>query len=391
VCAGYWGRPAETAETFSARLAGDDTPWLRTGDLGHLDAEGELYICGRAKDLIIIRGRNHYPQDLELTAERAHPALRAGCGAAFSVAIDGEEHLVVVQELERTALRKANVPEIAAALAAALAAEHELQPHTVVLLKTGTVPKTSSGKIQRRNARAQFLAGELDAVGRWENPVARVISSPPTLAPAPARADVRAESGWITGGGIAAWLRARLARQIGIDPAAVDETKAFSAYGLDSATVVALSGELQEFLGRPVSPTLLYDYPDINRLSAALGETVRASDATAPSGPNPLSAPDDIAIIGLGLRFPGGAHDATSFWQLLRDGVDAIGEIPSDRFDVAAVYAAEPATPPAKVVTTPELVTKRMALLPVSAIHAPPAPAAMPTGPLKSALVPAPS
>ena len=345
VCAGYWGRPAETAETFSARLAGDDTPWLRTGDLGHLDAEGELYICGRAKDLIIIRGRNHYPQDLELTAERAHPALRAGCGAAFSVAIDGEEHLVVVQELERTALRKANVPEIAAALAAALAAEHELQPHTVVLLKTGTVPKTSSGKIQRRNARAQFLAGELDAVGRWENPVARVISSPPTLAPAPARADVRAESGWITGGGIAAWLRARLARQIGIDPAAVDETKAFSAYGLDSATVVALSGELQEFLGRPVSPTLLYDYPDINRLSAALGETVRASDATAPSGPNPLSAPDDIAIIGLGLRFPGGAHDATSFWQLLRDGVDAIGEIPSDRFDVAAVYAAEPATP----------------------------------------------
>jgi acyl-CoA synthetase (AMP-forming)/AMP-acid ligase II len=156
VCAGYWQRPERTAETFAARLPGDDTPWLRTGDLGHLDAEGELFICGRAKDLIIIRGRNHHPQDLELTAERAHPALRAGGGAAFSVDVGGEERLVLVQELERTALRDANVPALAAALAGAVSEEHEIQPHTVVLLKTGTVPKTSSGKIQRSTARAQF-------------------------------------------------------------------------------------------------------------------------------------------------------------------------------------------------------------------------------------------
>ena len=91
VAQGYWGRPEETAATFGARLAGDaeGTPFLRTGDLGFF-LDGELYVSGRLKDLIILRGRNHYPQDIELTVERSHPALRPGCGAAFSVDRDGE-------------------------------------------------------------------------------------------------------------------------------------------------------------------------------------------------------------------------------------------------------------------------------------------------------------
>jgi acyl-CoA synthetase (AMP-forming)/AMP-acid ligase II len=101
VALGYWGKPEETARTLGARLAGESCgPYLRTGDLGFLRA-GELFVTGRLKDLIILRGRNHYPQDLELTAEESHPALRPGCGAAFSAEVAGEERLVVVHELER--------------------------------------------------------------------------------------------------------------------------------------------------------------------------------------------------------------------------------------------------------------------------------------------------
>lgn len=346
VCAGYWQRPDRTAETFAARLPGDDTLWLRTGDLGHLDADGELFICGRAKDLIIIRGRNHHPQDLELTAERAHPSLRPGGGAAFSIEVRGEERLVIVQELERTALRDPDVPALASALAGAVGEEHEVQPHTVVFLKTGTVPKTSSGKIQRSTARARFLADELEAVGRWENPAfsaAATAPAPSASAPAPKSVAVSATPS-AAAANLVGWLRARIASELRLTPDVIDPAKAFSAYGLDSATIVGLSGELQDHLGRPVPPTLLYDFPDINRLSAHLAGVTGRNDASTDSAA--LAAGDDaVAIIGLGLRFPGGAHDAESFWKLLRDGVDAIREIPRDRFDIDAVYALEAATP----------------------------------------------
>src|SRR5262249_21871067 len=100
VANGYWNRPAETESTFNAYLATGEGPFLRSGDLGFFK-EDELYVTGRLKDLIIIRGLNHYPQDIELTVDKSNPFLRPGCGAAFSVEVEGEERLVVVQELGR--------------------------------------------------------------------------------------------------------------------------------------------------------------------------------------------------------------------------------------------------------------------------------------------------
>ncbi|QMS92029.1 amino acid adenylation domain-containing protein [Nostoc edaphicum CCNP1411] len=159
---GYWNRTEETEQTFHAYLKDTkEGPFLRTGDLGFLE-NGELFITGRAKDLIIIRGRNLYPQDIELTAQGSHPSLRAGANAAFTLEVNNEERLVVVQELEFRA--KPDLAEVARAIRQAITEEHEVQVYAVVLIKPGSIPKTSSGKIQRRATRAQFQNGELNVV-----------------------------------------------------------------------------------------------------------------------------------------------------------------------------------------------------------------------------------
>jgi acyl-CoA synthetase (AMP-forming)/AMP-acid ligase II len=171
VAHGYWNRPEETKQTFYGYLADTgEGRFLRTGDLGFLQ-NGELFITGRIKDVIIIRGQNHYPQDIELTVEESHPALRPGCGAAFTVEVKGSERLVIVQEVERSYLGKLDVNEVVGNIRASVAAEHALQVYATVLVKTGSIPKTSSGKIQRHACRAGFLAGSLNVVEDWsENP-----------------------------------------------------------------------------------------------------------------------------------------------------------------------------------------------------------------------------
>jgi acyl-CoA synthetase (AMP-forming)/AMP-acid ligase II len=171
VAQGYWNQLEETQRTFQAQLADTgEGPFLRTGDLGFL-LNGELFITGRLKDLMIIRGQNHYPQDIERTVENSHPALRPACGAAFTVDIKGQERLVVVQEVERSYLRKLNVKEVIRTISQAIAAEHGLQAYATALIKTGSIPKTSSGKIQRHACRSQFLTGTLNVVEDWsENP-----------------------------------------------------------------------------------------------------------------------------------------------------------------------------------------------------------------------------
>ena len=169
VAAGYWNRPDETERDFRARLHSEETDsegttYLRTGDLGFLH-DGDLFVTGRLKDLIIVRGRNLYPQDIESTAERSHQALRPGCGAAFPVNVEGEERVVLVQEIDRHCAEPVS-ETVVEAIRAAVAREHEVLLHDVALIKTGTIPKTSSGKIQRRACREDYLRGALAAVAR---------------------------------------------------------------------------------------------------------------------------------------------------------------------------------------------------------------------------------
>ncbi|QSJ15499.1 fatty acyl-AMP ligase [Nostoc sp. UHCC 0702] len=171
VTQGYWNRPEETQKMFHAYLADTGAgPFLRTGDLGYW-LDQQLFITGRIKDVIIIRGQNHYPQDIELTVEKCHPALRTNSGAAFTVEINGLERLVIVQEVERTYLRNQNLHEVVENIRQAVTAEHGLNVYATVLVKTGSLPKTSSGKIRRHACRSDFLVGSLDVVKDWsENP-----------------------------------------------------------------------------------------------------------------------------------------------------------------------------------------------------------------------------
>lgn len=161
----YWRRSAESRQILEARLSGEDEgPFARSGDLGFM-LDHRLYVVGRIEDLIVIRGRNHHPQDIELTVQQCSAVLRQGRGAAFAVADDGEERLVIVTEVSRQAARL-DAAKVAATIRAAVAAEHRLQVHTVVLLPPGALPKTSSGKVQRRLCAALFERGRLPELSR---------------------------------------------------------------------------------------------------------------------------------------------------------------------------------------------------------------------------------
>lgn len=165
---GYWNRPDITAETFQAHLADTgEGPFLRTGDLGFVQ-DGEVYITGRIKDLMIIWGRNQYPQLIEQTVEQCHPALRPNHGAAFSIPLNGEEHLVIVHEVERNFFRRLPVEEVIGAIRLAIAEDHMAEVYAVLLLKPGAIPKTSSGKIQRRACRTKFLENSFQPVAEWK-------------------------------------------------------------------------------------------------------------------------------------------------------------------------------------------------------------------------------
>ncbi len=347
IARGYWDRSDETQRTFGARITGDDATYLRTGDLG-FKWQGELFITGRLKDLIIIRGRNYYPQDLEATAESSHEALQPGTGAAFSINEQGVEQLVIIYEVARQH-RRTDVEQVVSAVRRAIAETHELQLHTFVLVKPLSIPKTSSGKIKRHACKAGFLDGTLAVIGEWRAPAPKESKAEPKpraqamdtvegIQPE-SIASARHEA-------IEAWLAAQIARRQHLAIGDIDVRQPFVQYGLDSVQAVELTGDLEIYLGRKLSPTLAWDYPTIASLSEYL-----ASDSHSAQQPPAYQPSQDeaIAVIGLGCRFPG-ADDPEAFWQLLSEGVDAIREVPIDRWDADAYFSADP-NEPGKTVT----------------------------------------
>jgi 8-amino-7-oxononanoate synthase len=446
VARGYWGRPDTTAETFDAHIEAEpDAAWLRTGDLG-FQQDGQLYVVGRTKDVVIVQGRNFYPHDVELTAEKATEAIRPDNGAAFGVPTAAGEQLALVYEIGG---RGADEPaSVLARLRSAIAEEHQVAPHTIALVRHSSVPKTTSGKIQRQATRQAFLGlgmmvvaasvvrdtGEasaesdrtdpvdlsgvnaderhsrvteavtqalaetagarpteepgpsdlaalgldyprlLDAVAALERrlgvqvPVGELLVRPhadtlielclgalpdagdgaperdprPRPAAGPAlgleprgpRAAARTEP---SSAEIEAWLTARVGSRLGLPAAVVDATRPFASLGLDSKQAVTIAAELGDWLGRTLPTGVVFDHPTIRDVATRLTSAAPA-DATARESAVPASAlaPDEpIAIVGMGCRFPG-APDVDSYWRLLLDGRDAVGEVPRARWNPPA-------------------------------------------------------
>lgn len=335
IAEGYWEKPAISEQTFRARLSDDEAAgtFLRTGDLGFMRGN-ELFFTGRLKEIIIIHGQNFYPQDIERTVEESHHALRQHCGAAFSVDVHGEEKLVVAFEVLRK-FRDINFEEVFTSIRQAIAEAHDLPTHSIVLIKPKTMPKTTSGKLQRRGCRAQFLEGSLSVLAQWQAPEARRLNPPSD----------HGVAGSAKRHHVAALIRNAIAEITHI-PADQFETKTpFIDLGLDSVGATALTGILAEHLQTDLPPTLVYDFPNLEKLTDYLTGHVGLKPTSQPEPKTKLAqtSTEPIAIVGLGCRFPG-APDVHAFWDMLASGADGIGEVPTERLDLEILRTGKSST-----------------------------------------------
>jgi len=250
---GYWDNERLTAETFGVSPAGMNDPrWLRTGDLGFLH-QGELYITGRLKNLIIINGKNFYPQDIEKTVENCHPSIRKTCVAAVPFEVKYKESLCIIAELERTFLRKPDTAGILEHIVASVSAEHEIQPARISLIRTGSIPKTSSGKMMHKAAREMLLKGELEIIAEKIFPEADFSAE---LQP-----DNISLSDFICN-----WVSAKLNQG---KPADTSDT--LIAYGIDSLKASELSDEIKNRYGIELPPYRMFEDISINLLVREAG------------------------------------------------------------------------------------------------------------------------
>ncbi|TQF72919.1 non-ribosomal peptide synthetase/type I polyketide synthase [Pseudoalteromonas luteoviolacea] len=350
VAKGYWNKPELSTEIFDAYIAGEeDGPYLRTGDLGFLHHQ-ELFVTGRSKDVLIFRGKNYYPQDIELSVSESDPALDANGGAAFSITVGDEERLVIVQQVKRTAIRKLDAESVFANITAAIVEQHGITPYDVLLIKPGRVCKTSSGKIQRQENRKQYLEARFEPLAAHKDK-----EEVKTQKPAESTGN-SSDSQQVRLLKACALLQQVIASEVGVEAASLELDASFLSLGVDSMKAVRISGELMELHGIELESTVLYEYPSINQLAEYLcqfeevckaldgvtevqlntsvqtgerGTTQGAMPANqAPYQENPKAQSNDIAVIGMACRYPH-AESTEALWQLLESGSNAIS-LPSE-------------------------------------------------------------
>lgn len=273
ISSGYWNRVEQNLETFD-QVLGTSSGWFRTGDLGFL-REDQLYITGRLKDMILIRGQNHYPQDIEQTVYASHSALAEGKAGAFAFEIDGQEQVGVVCEVSRKGLRDLDAKAVFSAIRATVSRGHELQLAVVALIHPGSLPMTPSGKVRRFACREGVLSGELPTVARWDADTtvdqSRSSDKPGWLdllrtEPSGRRIDV---------------LRRLLSQEVGRLaglPAeeALPSDVGFFDLGLDSVAMVNFGATLERELNIQVDTTLMFEHPTLGALAKHLAATLFA-------------------------------------------------------------------------------------------------------------------
>jgi acyl-CoA synthetase (AMP-forming)/AMP-acid ligase II len=281
VAQGYWGKTEATKETFKAKLFNENNEkyYLRTGDSGYLDEQGELYITGRIKDTIIINGKNYFPQDIELIVEQSHESLKPGGGAAFSIEHDGRERIVIVHEIKRTHLKTINAQDIIKVIRQRIASECELNVFDVCLLKPTTLLKTTSGKVQRQQNKKAYLNNELHLLTRHLKQV---------KAPATEKTPALSQEN------IFQHIQLFLREQLCITTALTADDLFVDA-GLTSVDVVALAEHLSEVIGERVDASLFWDYPEIGSFCSALAQQLAYEEDTPAAVTPPLAT--DIATM----------------------------------------------------------------------------------------------
>ncbi len=325
---GYWNHPEKEKETFHAYTSNTKQgPFLRTGDLG-FTKDKQLYITGRVKDLIIIRGLNYYPQDLEYAAQISHEALHIDSGAAFSIEVNGEEKLIIAQELNRTFIRDYNADEIFSSIRKAISEEFGVQVYQIVLTMPTSTLKTSSGKIQHSAMKEAYLNDELKVLEKSAILDSESEIEVSSLTHKPKKQDSFSYQQ------IKSWLYNWIEKKSGLQIHKIHPKESFLNFGLDSMLSVQLSSDLMNLTGHEYSPALAFDYPTIDKLASFVsGE----QEKTSTSAFTDQSADEPFAIVGMGCRFPG-AENLGSFWNLLKNGECSVKEVPPDRWDVDSFY-----------------------------------------------------
>ncbi len=275
VAQGYWNRPEQSAQTFGAYTNAGQGPFLRTGDLGFLH-QGQLFITGRLKDLIIVRGRNVYPQDLELAAERSHPALRENGGAAFAIELDGEERLVVVHEINRVD-RKVDPDAVITAIRTALIEQHELAPYAIGLINEGYLPRTSSGKIQRHAARHAWLNNEFKLIGQSIPDASQTDDLPDAAEIETLLHQIQAAAGADQAQLLTPYVHLRMAQGLRTSLATIATAPSLASLGVDSLMAVELKHQLEQDLNCNLPMTIFLEAEHIAEIITAIQTALQSA------------------------------------------------------------------------------------------------------------------
>jgi len=332
IALGYWHKPEQTERTFRARIneptegtpAG---PWLRTGDLGVM-SRGELFIMGRLKDLLIVHGRNHYPDDIEATIQE----ITGGRVAAIAVEEDATEKLVTIIELKARGSADENAQRLTSVkhkVAKAVWQEHNLRVGDPVLVEPGSIPITTSGKTRRSACAELYRRGEFQRLDGGEGlgvqlagqTVEQQLQTLITL--------------------VCATTATVLA---GPDPAAVDADRTFADLGVDSLTALELRDALTRSTGLTLPPTVVFDQPTPAALAKHLSALLTGTTMTAPVITRAAAWVDEpVAVVGMACRFPGGVDSPAALWDLVADGREAVAGFPTDRgWDLADLFDPDP-------------------------------------------------
>jgi amino acid adenylation domain-containing protein len=263
VAQGYWNNPTATLAVFQAQIKDEnDKYYLRTGDLGCF-IDNELYVTGRLKDILIIRGRNHYPQDIEWTVGNSNALIKRNCCAAFSIVKENEERLIIVAEIARYKTDIKVLTEIIHTIRQAVSEQHELNAYAIILVKPRQIPRTSSGKIRRHECRNLFLAEKFSVVA--DDNLTSYISI---------EANSQAFEIDESLQPIATLLCTYLAEILQVDKSHISLQRPLTALGLDSLTTMQLKNRIAVEHGIELSIAELFQVNSIAQLSVILQNAI---------------------------------------------------------------------------------------------------------------------